>query len=218
MKEDNSSGGQVWVTSEKWGPFENQMLHTSYGSSKLFKVFVQRDGDRFQGGVVAFPLSFDSGIMRGRFHRQDGQLYVCGLKGWGSNAKEDGCFQRVRWTGKTVSLPIDLRVSRAGIAIRFASPLDRASVKAEGVAIEQWNYRWSEAYGSKDYSVAEPNRVGRDRVNVRGVKLTDDGKTLQLDVPGLRPVMQMGITLKGMKMTDGTPVDQTLYNTINYVP
>ncbi len=217
-KEDNSSGGQVWVTSDKWGPFKGQMLHTSYGNSKLFKVYMQQVGEQFQGGVVAFPLAFDSGIMRSRFHPGDGQLYVCGLKGWGSNAKNDGCFQRVRYTGKPVTMPVSLRVSRSGIAVGFGAELDRKSVEAATVEVEQWNYRWSEAYGSKDYSVVNPNKVGHDRVNVKGMRLSADGKTLLLEVLNLKPVMQMGITLKGLKMAGGAPIDVTLYNTIHYVP
>ena len=33
---DNSSGGQVWVTSDKWGPLKGQLLHLSYGRVSLF--------------------------------------------------------------------------------------------------------------------------------------------------------------------------------------
>lgn len=205
-QEDNSSGGQVWVTSDKWGPFQGKMLHTAYGSSKLFAVLMQRDGERYQGGVVAFPLTFSSGIMRGRFNPRDGQLYVCGLKGWGTNAKDDGCFERVRYTDKPVLMPVAFRVQRDAIEIDFAEPLDAAKTE---VAVEQWNYRWTSAYGSKDYSVAEPNKVGRDSVRVASMKLSDDRKTLRLEVPGLKPVMQMKIDVKGRC---------TIYNTINFVP
>ena len=38
--------------------------------------------------------------MRARFNAADGQLYVCGLKGWQTRATKDGIFQRVRYTGK----------------------------------------------------------------------------------------------------------------------
>ena len=29
---DNSSGGAVWVTSDRWGPFKDRLLHLSYGT------------------------------------------------------------------------------------------------------------------------------------------------------------------------------------------
>src|SRR5688572_13287020 len=108
---DNSSGSQVWVTSDKWGPFRGQLLHTSYGKSALFLVMMEREGDRAQGGVLQFPLKFESGIMRGRFHPIDGQLYLCGLKGWQTSAGRDGAFHRVRYTGGKVYMPRNLDVT-----------------------------------------------------------------------------------------------------------
>jgi hypothetical protein len=218
MKEDNSSGGQVWVDSDKWGPFQGHLLHTSYGTCKLFEVFVQRDGDRFQGGVMPFPLSFDSGIMRARFHPRDGQLYVCGLKGWGTASKSDGCFSRVRYTGQPAHLPVDLRVSKDTIAVTFTAPLDRKTVTPAAVDVQQWNYHYSKDYGSKDYSVANPDKVGRDSVLVQSITLSVDGKTVALTIPGLKPVHQMMIAFKGLHAADGSDVEATIYNTINYIP
>jgi hypothetical protein len=217
MHEDNSSGGQVWVTGDRWGPLKGEMLHTSYGSCKLFHVFVQRDGDRFQGGICSFPFVFDSGVMRARFNPSDGQLYLCGLKGWGSTAKEDGCFQRVRYTGKPVLMPTSLRVKRDAVELGFSVELDAASVKAEAFKAEQWNYRWTENYGSKDYSVADPKRQARDRVTVKAATLSADRKTVTLSIPGLKPVMQMGIEMALMS-ADGSPVKSAVYHTINYIP
>jgi glucose/arabinose dehydrogenase len=217
-KDDNSSGGQVWVASDKWGPFQGHLLHTSYGTCKLFKVFIQRDGERFQGGVVDFGLTFDSGVMRARFHPLDGQLYLCGLKGWGTAAKTDGGFYRVRYTGKPAYLPTDLKVSRNAIAITFPVALAPTSVAANKVAVQQWGYRWTSAYGSKDYSIRTPEKEGRDAVPVEKATLSPDGKTLVLEIPELKPVDQMGIDLTQIKAADGTALRMTVYNTINYVP
>src|SRR5262245_41115245 len=82
MSMDNSSGGQAWVPSDKWGPFKGHLLHTSYGKATLFHVLMETIDGQVQGGVWQFPLKFDSGIMRARFHPRDGQLYLSGLKGW----------------------------------------------------------------------------------------------------------------------------------------
>ncbi len=216
--EDNSSGGQVWVRGKRWGPFEGHLLHTSYGTCKLFKVHIQRDGERFQGGVTPFPFVFPSGIHRAAFSPADGQLYLCGLKGWGTSAKEDGCFNRVRYTGRPVTLPAELRIDRGRIRIRYPVALAASSVRLAGVAVQQWNYRWTKDYGSKDYSVANPARVGRDPVAVRAVRLSADGRTITLEVPGLAPVMQMSIRIKGLRTRDGLEFETLVYNTINHVP
>ena len=50
---DNSGGGQIWVTSGKWGPYRGELLHESYGQSSLFLVLKESiGGGRMQGGVV----------------------------------------------------------------------------------------------------------------------------------------------------------------------
>ncbi len=89
-----------------------ELLHLSYGKCKLFHVLTDEAGGVAQGGVVQFPLSFASGVMRGRFHPQDGQLYVAGLKGWQTDAARDGCLQRVRYTGRPLRAPVSMKVTR----------------------------------------------------------------------------------------------------------
>jgi hypothetical protein len=97
---DPSCGGQVWVPAGTWGPLAGHLLNLSYGNYALFHVLHERVGERVQGGVVRFPLTFASGVLRGRFHPKDHQLYCAGIKGWSSGAAREGCLQRVRYTGK----------------------------------------------------------------------------------------------------------------------
>lgn len=83
---DNSGGGQVWVTGEKWGPWGGKMLHLSHGTCSLFGVLREEVGGTMQGGVTRFPVNFQSGMMRARFSPADGQLYLAGLRGWQTTA------------------------------------------------------------------------------------------------------------------------------------
>jgi hypothetical protein len=215
---DNSSGGQCWVTSDKWGPaFAGKLLHTSYGTTSLFAVMHEDVGGDVQGGVVRFPLKFDSGIMRPRFNPTDGQLYICGLKGWQSNAVKDACFHRVRYTGKPANMPCGLKVTGQAIEITFTDPLERLTASDAGsYSIEQWNYVWSGAYGSPDVSVLDPKQKKHDTLEVKSAKLSPDGKTITLDVPGLRPVMQMKIGIN-VDAADGNEMKWEIHNTINRV-
>ncbi len=105
MSVDSSSGGQVWAP-PGWGPLGGQLLHTSFGKSALMLVLHEDVGGVMQGGVMTLPLKFASGIMRGRVNAADGQVYVCGIKGWQTNAATDGCLQRVRATGRPACLPV----------------------------------------------------------------------------------------------------------------
>ena len=47
-------------------------------------VLIDKTAEPWQGAVWKFPLALNSGIMRARFSPTDGQLYVCGLRGWGN--------------------------------------------------------------------------------------------------------------------------------------
>jgi hypothetical protein len=198
---DNSGGGQAWVTSDRWGPFQGELLHLSYGTSSLYKVLMEEVGGQKQGGVVKFPVKFTSSAMRARFNPKDGQLYVAGLRGWQTNAGRDGGFDRVRYTGAPVLMPTGLKATKKGVSITFTAPVDPETAKdPERYAVEVWNYKWTSGYGSGEYSTlggeAKKKGEGHDPLPVAGVTLSDDGKTVHLELPGIKPVHQMRIQLK----------------------
>ena len=217
---DNSSGGQAWVTSDKWGPFANRLLHTSYGKCALFLVMSETVDNQIQGGVVQLPqLTFLTGICRPRFHPIDKQLYIAGLRGWQTTATKDAALQRVRYTGASVKMPSDLRVHADGVSITFTTELDESAVKDVGnYGVEQWNYIWSSEYGSAEYSVVEPKEKGHDGVDVKTATLSADKKTVTLKFDEMvMPVMQMKIQMK-LKSKDGAALEYSIYNTVNKVP
>ena len=216
--QDNSSGGQVWVTSDRWGPFQGQMLHLSYGQCALLVVMREEIGERSQAGTLKLPYLFKSGVMRGRFNPQDGQLYLTGLKGWQTLAADDGCLQRVRYTGKVVNLPMKLKVTSNGLAITFTDPLDEKTASdPDNYAVDWWNYRYSKEYGSKDYRVSNPRQPGREEVYIETARLLADRRTVVLELEEIQPVMQMQISFS-IRSEAGVPIKQTIYNTINVVP
>jgi len=215
---DNSSGGQAWVTSDRWGPFGGRLLHLSYGTASLFHVLMEDVEGVAQGGVVRFPLTFASGILRARFHSGDGQLYVAGLKGWSTTGARDGCFQRVRYTGKPVCTVRVLKTRRGEVELRFTAPLDReAAADPDRWAVLRWNYLYSEKYGSPEFSVENPKKQGRDSVEVKSVKVSEDGHRVFLEIPDLKPVMQMLVRYR-IRSAEGAAVSEEAYLTLNRVP
>ncbi|MFT5527666.1 MAG: hypothetical protein ACI9HK_005650, partial [Pirellulaceae bacterium] len=212
---DNSCGGQVWVTGDKFGLKHGQMLHLSYGKCTVFVVLQDDINGSPQGGVVPLGLNFLSGAMRGRFRANDGQLYVCGLRGWQTSAGRDGCLQRVRYTGKPLDVPVGLQVHENGLLVTFSNPIDRATAGDwENWAIEQWNYQWTGNYGSKDYSVADPKKIGRDEMDVDDVYVSKDGTKVFIEVPDMQPVMQMKVQYN-VKTSDGKLLRNAIYHTIH---
>lgn len=213
--QDNSSGGQTWVTSDRWGPLQGQLLHFSFGTCRMFLTLREQLDVGVQGGTVQFPLLFDSGVMRGRFRPQDGQLYVTGLKGWVSSAVQDGCFQRVRYTGAPVDLPVKMETFSNGIALTFTEELDRETAEdPDNYGVEEWNYLWSGSYGSADYKVSIPNQVGRDEVRVPSATLLPDNKTVFVETRLLNAAMQVAVNYT-LRSKSGRPISQTFNATLH---
>lgn len=193
---DNSSGGQTFVTSDRWGPLEGQLIHYSFGTGAHFLVLRDEVDGQLQGAVVPLPGEFASGVHRGRFNPVDGQLYVSGMTGWGSYTPDDGCFQRVRYTGENVQLPLGFHVYKNGVTVTFAEPVDHTlAEQPESHFAQVWNYRYSSAYGSPEFSTRHFGMRGHDRLEIRSVYVLEDGRTLFLEMPELQPVNQLHLRL-----------------------
>ncbi len=329
-RDDNSCGGQVWTTSDRFGPLSNQLLHLSYGQCKLRLVLREDESDgtnttegandrtrgnskanvssvssefslsggrespgssgvspsarlserggvsplalreeegltpknrganaaplrkppagSSNGGSVELPLTFASGIHRGRMNPKDGQLYLTGLKGWVSSAVNDGCFQRVRYVGvnslppsprrggpgrgedevsgidsqssplpnpphrgertelEHLTIPLAMQTYRNGIALTFTGELDReAAEDPSSYQLEAWNYKWSAAYGSPEYKPSAPGQVGRDEIEPKSATLLEDGRTVFIELPDLKPVDQLAVSYTLLTKTVKAP-------------
>ncbi|MBI4658036.1 MAG: hypothetical protein HY735_04155 [Verrucomicrobia bacterium] len=212
---DNSSGSQVWVPADRWGPLSGQMLHLLWGRCGLMLVLRDVVDGVAQGAVVPLPGRFLSGPNRGSFNPSDGHLYVAGSTGWQTSAVKDGALQRIRYTAKPARLPIRWHAQANGLALTFTEPLERSAAEDPGsYALHRWNYRYARSYGSKDWSVVDPQREGRDEVALTSARLLADGKSVFLEVPDLRSVMQMEVKYN-LNAADGKPLRSQLWLTLN---
>lgn len=194
---DNSSGGQVFVLSDRWGPHSGGLLHFSFGMGSQFLVLRDEVNGQLQGAVVPLPGEFRSGAHRGRFHPTDGQLYVTGMQGWGSYTPDDGCFQRVRFDGGDVQVPTGFHVHENGIAISFSLPLDESTAAIPRSHFAQsWNYRYGPGYGSAEFSTRHFGMRGHDTLPINSVHVLSDGRTLFMELPDIQPVNQLHVFVR----------------------
>jgi putative heme-binding domain-containing protein len=208
---DNSSGGQAYVASDRWGPLQGRMIHFSYGACTHFLLLRDEVDGQPQGAVVPLVGEFLSGAHRGRFHPGDGQLYVTGMAGWGTYAARDGCFHRVRYTGQPVQLPSAFHVHQNGILVTFTQPLDRATAaQTKNHFAQAWNYRYGAGYGSPEFSPHHPGIAGHDPLAITTAHVLPDGRRLFLEIPELQPVNQLHLRLR---VDAGAPQD--LYVTVH---
>src|SRR5262249_39205559 len=103
----------------------------------------------------------------------------------------------------------------SGVRLTFAEELDRKTAEdAAKYRVEVCNYRWSGDYGSKHWSVANPNREGHDAVAVEAVTVSADRKSVFLRLKEVRPVMQMFIAYD-LRTAAGAKASGTGDNTIH---
>ncbi|HEV7925446.1 MAG TPA: hypothetical protein VGR14_08830, partial [Verrucomicrobiae bacterium] len=185
----------------------------------IYYLMLQDVGDVSQAAIVALPFQFDAGIMRARVNPVDGQVYATGLSGWqGPDGGKDGCLQRLRYTGQPSKLLDDVKVKRNGLSLKFNFALDPASaLDAASYHLEEWNYLWAETYGSEQYSLQHPGTKGHDQMKIASIKLSDDGRSVFLTIPDVRPVNQVELRLN-LKGADGSQFKELAYLTINAVP
>ncbi len=194
---DNQSGGQQAVNSERWGPLSGQLLHFSFGTGNHFLVLRDEIEGQLQGAVVRLQGDFLSGIHRGRFSPEDGQLYVTGMQGWGCYTPQDGCFQRVRYTGESVQVPSGFHLHKNGIRLDFTESVEAATAaQAQSHFAMTWNYRYGPQYGSPEFSTRHMGMVGHDYLPIKSAHVLAGGKSLFLEIPDIQPANQIHLRVQ----------------------
>ncbi|MBR9758679.1 hypothetical protein GYB43_00055 [bacterium] len=202
---DRSPSELLWVPKDaKWGALNGQLLNLSYGYGKIFVVPHETVGKQRQGGMCELPLEkFPTGIMRGRFHPGDGQLYGCGMFAWAGTQRQAGGFYRVRKTNQAANLPTKIEATKSGVTLTLSDPIDSTSAKPENFTIKAWDLKRTKSYGSKHYNERE--------LKVTAAKLS--GNKLSLAIAGLQPTWGMSIE---MRLTDpkGENFKRLIHNSI----
>jgi mono/diheme cytochrome c family protein len=217
---DNSSGGQLWVDDPRWGPLSGKLLHTSFGKGWLYYMMLQEIGGQSQAAIVKLKIDALTGIQRARVNPKDGQVYAAGLNGWnggGRRGLSQGHIHRFRFTGEPSRILENVQVKKNGIELTFNFKLDsKSAIDPNKYDLEQWDYKWSRGYGSRDY-LPGTDKTGREKIEIGKVTLAPDGKTVHLVIDAIKPVNQMKIELN-LEADDGEPFEDMAYLTINRVP
>ncbi|MBP6785843.1 MAG: heme-binding domain-containing protein, partial [Verrucomicrobiales bacterium] len=193
--EDNSASSQAFLSGEAWPSLkgDGNLVHLSSGGGSAWLVMRQNVKGLWQGAATRISGNFDSGPQGARFNPNDGHIYVNGMQGWGSYTPKDGAFQRVRFTGGDKPVPVGFEARDNGVLVRFNQPVGDADVATSFA--QCWNYHYSAAYGSPEYSVKYADTPGHDPLEIRSVQKLEGGKTLFLEIPQLIPASQIHLHL-----------------------
>ena len=156
--------------------------------------------------MIELPIGqLPTGIIRGRFHPGDGQLYLSGMYSWAGSQQEPGGFFRLRYTGRPLHLPVELHAKPGRLELQFTGDLhpDEAG-NPENYQIKVWDLKRTKNYGSKHFN--------EHQLTVSGVSMA--GRKVTLEVPDIQPTWCMEIRYD-VKTSTGEPLTGVIHNTIH---
>jgi cytochrome c551/c552 len=200
-------------TAGKFGPFAGQILVGDQGQSKIMRVVMEEVKGDLQGVAFDFRAGFQSGVLRMNFGN-DGSLFVGETnRGWGSAGTTNSGLQRLVWTGKA---PMEMKTVSAkpdGFEIEFTMPVDRKSAEdLSSYGGRSYIYKYHPVYGSPT--------VNEEKLQIKGVKVSDDGLKVRVVVDNLRQYYLHEIFVPGVRSQQNSlPVLHPIaYYTLNNIP
>lgn len=200
-------------TKGDFGPFAGQLFIGDQGQSKIMRVYLEKVNGEFQGAAWDFRSGFQSGVLRLAWAK-DGSLFAGETnRGWGSAGDADQGLQRLVWNGK---LPFEMLTAKAmpdGFEITFTMPINKKL--AEDLAsyqVSSFLYKHHAVYGSPT--------MNREEVKIKGVKVSEDGKTVRIVLDTMRQYYIHELNLEGIRdaANSWSLVHPTVYYTLNNIP
>nr|WP_068892857.1 hypothetical protein [Pedobacter panaciterrae] len=208
-----STSEPVKIPQGAFGPFEGQILIGDQGMSIISRVFFETVNGVEQGASFMFRSGFRSGVLRMAWGN-DNSLFVGETnRGWGSAGDANEGLERLVYNNK---MPFEMKAVRAmpdGFEIEFTKPVDLKS--AEDLAsydVESYLYKYHPVYGSPP--------INKEKLKVKGVKVSADGLKARLIVDNLRQYYIHTITVEGVRSQENSYhlVHPIAYYTLNSIP
>ncbi len=189
-----SALSQVWLFDAKLGPLNDAMVHIGFNRPELFVVRFNERAARPQAAVISVTRAFDFTPLNGAVNPADGQLYLAGFQviGWGNVNDTLSGIGRIRFTGAPVTLPREVVPMDQGVLLRFDVALDPVRARdPANYSIQTWDYQRTYKYGSPQYKA--DGTPGQDAWTASAAYLSEDGCSVFVAVPGMKPVMQLRV-------------------------
>ncbi|WP_229253976.1 DUF6797 domain-containing protein [Dyadobacter sp. NIV53] len=211
--EDRSSISQAWITGNKMGPLNGNLIHFSFAHPGLFRVLIDSTADIIQGGVSFIAANYPAPTSKGTINPSDGQLYITGFNLWGSSSTGISALLRLRYTGQPSYMPSHFNAAKDGIVLGFDAELDNiTATDPANFTVKRWNYERTEAYGSGHFKL--DGTKGEETLPVLASYLSGDRKKIFLLVPDMKEVMQMEVSYD-LVAKDGHKIKDRFWFTIN---
>ena len=198
-------------TEGAFGPFAGHLLVSDQGQSKIMRVALEKVDGEYQGAVFPFREGFSSGLLRLNFDENNHLYAGQTARGWAATGGEEFALEKLSWTGKTPFEMYAIRATADGFEIEFTKPVAVTNVRPSAFAIQNFTYLYRHDYGSPAVDIQDNA--------ITSATLQPDGKTIKLDVDGLRAGYIYKVELNGLRSADS---DNLLHNTgfytLNAIP
>jgi cytochrome c2 len=187
-----SALSQVWLTDARMGPLNDQLVQICFNQPDLLRVLWNHRGAKPQASVVSVAKGFATPPLNGSVNPVDGQLYVAGFQiaGWGNTLDTLTGIERVRYTGAPSLTPREVIPTDRGVLLRFDVALDPAkAANPANYSLATWRYKRAPSYGSAQYKA--DGKTGNDWLTASSAYVSQDGKSVFVGVPGMKPVEQL---------------------------
>lgn len=182
--EIGNSPGQIAMI--RSGEFAGQILITDVKYGGLQRGWLEQVDGVWQGGAVMFSQGFEVGTNR-LIHAPDGSLIMGGIGATETWAWTDPVtkqwttfgLQRLKPTGKSAFEIAKVSATTTGLRVSFTRPIPTAQLKdATKFVVRQWRYEPTVEYGG--------SKVDREPLDIKALRPASDGKSVEIDVPGLK--------------------------------
>lgn len=188
-------------TDGDFGPFAGQILIGEMNQERIIRVMLEEVNGVWQGACI--PFIDKQGLRKGNNRlafSPDGSLYVGQVQ---HGFVGDTGIQRIVFTGKP---PVDIysmRITDEGFDLHFTQPMDEATLRdTVNYQFRHYYYEYHLKYGSDQFDV--------QHVNVKGIGVSDGGKTVSLKLEHLKPGYIYELTLGDLKSEAGEVLNNRL--------
>ncbi|MBX7211890.1 MAG: hypothetical protein K1X78_26525 [Verrucomicrobiaceae bacterium] len=209
----SSAMSQIWLFDAKMGPLNDQMVEVSFNKPELLRIIFNDRAKRPQASVMSLTSDFDFPPLNGSVNPIDGFVYLAGFQviGWGNTLDTLAGLCRVRYTGAPSLTPREIVPTDKGVLLRFDVALDpKKAADPSSYSLATWGYKRAYTYGSAQYKA--DGGTGIDWLTPSSAYLGQDGKSVFIGVPGMKPVMQLRIGWS-IASADGITVADNAYTT-----
>jgi hypothetical protein len=176
----NSPSAPVFIEE---GPFAGQMLIGDVTYGGLQRAFLEKVDGEYQGAIFRHTAGLEAGVNR-TIVGPDGAIYLGGIGeggNWGESDKLHYGLQKLTPVGDNAFDMKSVKVTEGGFAIEYTQPVSAETVAniATAYRAQQWRYVATPDYGGP--------KVDEETLVVTGAQVSEDRKTVTLDIDGLKP-------------------------------